>query len=305
MSSFYNSDESRAYWRSAWRSLALLSTAAVLVSACGSGSESTGASETSQTTAAVAVGNENSIIVPEEVMSGGECYSWPSGTTDAQPCAVGLKGPGGGRIFYDAGSDQPWGRFLEVAPQAWGGTLVDCKSCGAAIESPYYVTKKTSDGGAGLANGYYPCRANDKPVLLREEAGDTLWEIGGGRRNTEVLSQTSDCVDGTTSALTLATGYRGGGLSDWYLPSGGELTELCKYTGRNAIGGFSAAKYASSTVGPMGDFTGNYTNFFQVKFYDNPLCERIDGTRAAGTDGSTITNASWYLGYVRPIRAFR
>lgn len=304
MSKFQKSVGSRGYGRSAWRSLALLSTAAVLVSACGFGNESTGAPETSQTTAVVAVGNENSIIVPKDVMSGGVCYSWPSGTTDAQPCAVGLKGPGGGRIFYDAGSDQPWGRFLEVAPQAWGGTLVDCKTCGAATESPYFVTKKTSDGGVN-AKGHYPCRANATSVLLPGEAGDTLWEIGGGRRNTEVLSKTSNCVDGTTSALTLATGYRGGGLSDWYLPSGGELTELCKYTGRNAIGGFSAAKYASSTVGPMSDFTGDYTNFFQVKFYDNPLCERIIGTNAATGDIAGTTSASWELGYVRPIRAFR
>jgi len=278
-------------FRSMKSALVVLAAAAVMVSACGSGSkasssESTDPSDAASTTAAVAGAQENAVT------STAVCYSWPNGTTDAQPCAVGLKGPGGGRVFYDAGSVQSWGRFLEVAPQNWNGTLVDCRSCGVGPG----VAAKTSDNGTG--DGYYPCRNNETAKLLPGEAANTLWEIGGGRHNTDVLSKTVECVDGSEGALTLSTGYRGGGLSDWFLPSGGELTELCRYTERNAIGGFVSGQYTSSTVGP----DQFHTTFFIVNFGNAPTCTR--------TDDSDVDNNGNYSSYyykrkaVRPIRAF-
>ncbi len=273
------------------RRLVLLAAAAALVSACGSGDDgaSPGATDASVTTAAVAGASENAVV------SGAVCYEWPSGTV-AMPCGVGSMGPGGGRVFYDAGSEQPWGRFLEVAPQNWGGTLVNCSSCGAAG-----VTKQTSDKG-GSGTGYYPCTAYAPATLLSGEAGDTLWEIGGGRRNTEVLIQAAACGGEAGGAVSLAAAYAGGGLSDWYLPSGGELTELCKYTGRSAIGGFAAVDYVSSTVGKqyvnLGTGGEEVTNFFMVNFAGNPLCQRTDS--ATGKNSSVLYTRS----PVRPIRAF-
>jgi len=35
------------------------------------------------------------------------------------PCTIGDTGPAGGIVFYDAGSTQPWGRYLEAAPPDW------------------------------------------------------------------------------------------------------------------------------------------------------------------------------------------
>lgn len=37
-------------------------------------------------------------------------------------CQVGDTGPGGGKVFYDTGSTQPWGRYLEAAPADLDGS---------------------------------------------------------------------------------------------------------------------------------------------------------------------------------------
>ncbi len=253
--------------------LMVLVAAAVVLSACGSSSEE------SASTPKPAGAQENAVA------TAGVCHDWPAGTT-VVPCAVDAMGPGGGRVFYDAGSVQPWGRFLEVAPQAWGPDgLSACPDCGAAPG----VTKESSDGL------FYPCRRGSTVLALPGEAGDTPGAIGDGRRNTELLLQTPECVNGTDSAVTVAAGYRGGGLADWYLPSEDELRALCRYTGRNAIGGFWSDAYLSSTTNPFKD--KNKTDFREVDF---------GNTNCAGTGNITPFEFSpvYSKRHVRPIRAF-
>ena len=58
---------------------------------------------------------------------------------------VGDTGPGGGIVFYDAGSVQPWGRYLEAGPQ-----LAPTDWCGDDWELDVAGTKETI--GAGAAN---------------------------------------------------------------------------------------------------------------------------------------------------------
>ena len=43
-------------------------------------------------------------------------------TNEGTNCKVGDVGPGGGIVFYDAGSMQWWGRFLEAKPDRAIGT---------------------------------------------------------------------------------------------------------------------------------------------------------------------------------------
>ncbi len=100
---------------------------------------------------------------------------------------IGARGPGGGIVFYDAGSQQPWGRYLEAAPDGWNGGAGDSQSRWC----------------------YLDCRA------------PTSTEIGTGAANTTAMI--ASCSSG---AATIVSYYRGGGLADWFLPSKDELNQL-------------------------------------------------------------------------------
>jgi hypothetical protein len=85
----------------------------------------------------------------------------------------------------------------------------------------------------------------------------------------------------TASAAKLCRDYRGGGTSDWFLPSQDELNQL--YINQAAIGGFFANNYwCSSETGVSGLYAGD--QHFGAGFYEGRLKE----------DGC----------YVRPVRAF-
>ena len=46
--------------------------------------------------------------------------STPSNICDPSGiCKVGMVGPGGGIVFYDAGGSKEWGRYLEYASEGW------------------------------------------------------------------------------------------------------------------------------------------------------------------------------------------
>lgn len=115
--------------------------------------------------------------------------------------AVGDIGPGGGIVFYKEVTKKPWGQYLEVAPQGWSGSLSDPKSQWCDI-----LDQTILEGSSGLF-----------------ESNVIGNQIGDGKRNTELMS--SKCAKG---AFTVNQ-YRGGGLSDWYLPSKMELNQLCRF----------------------------------------------------------------------------
>lgn len=105
-------------------------------------------------------------------------------------CKVGNTGPGGGIVFYDAGKQQSWGRYLEVAPKGWSGSSEDPEANWCPVKS-YFSTQV---------------------------------QIGAGKSNTELML--TGCQSG---AALIARSYKGGGNGDWFLPSKDELNELYKY----------------------------------------------------------------------------
>ena len=183
-------------------------------------------------------------------------------------CPIGSTGPGGGIVFYDAGSQQSWGRYLEVAPGGWSGTAKD----------PTAVWCNTSRDFT----------AEIRDAVLRATVGV---EIGKGKANTNLI--VAKCWEG---AGVLANAYKGGGKSDWYLPSRDELNELCKYakyqpTGKSDV----KCKYSIPML--RGEFVqGTYWS----------SSENV--TDSAWTqyffDGYQCTCPKHAAAYVLPIRAF-
>ena len=163
------------------------------------------ASESAATTSQAPT-SESATASPD--ISGSPVPEQPLAAAASAGYNVGDTGPGGGIVFYDAGSVQPWGRYLEVAPARWNGS-----------------TRDPLDTWCDH---------------LGEVDAATSTAIGAGAENTTAML--AACSSG---AANTASVYRGGGMADWFLPSQGELNAL--YGQRNSIGWFPAVNYWSSS----------------------------------------------------------
>ncbi len=175
-------------------------------------------------------------------------------------CRVGDQGPGGGIIVYDAGSNKSWGRYLEIAP----------KSC--EVSRVAYSKFSTS------------VIFSSETERVRSKA------IGAGRSNTADLR-----LIGAPAAMATATACNG--LTDWFLPSKGELNEAFRWLshGRTGlqltpVGQFERGYYWTSS-----DYNGKtaWTQYFA----DGQQFDRVQTLT-----GNMKPPARPF--YVRPMRAF-
>ena len=149
----------------------------------------------------------------------------------ATDCAVGDKGPAGGIIVYDAGSDKSWGRYLEVAPQT-------CEVAQVAFDS----------------NNSHASVYSSAAARVRAKA------IGMGLANTYLIASAFQ------GAASVAKASRCGGYSDWFLPSKDELNEAFRVLSHSRkglqltpVGGFDRGYYWTSS-----DYNGStaWTQYF-------------------------------------------
>ncbi len=159
---------------------------------------------------------------------------------------IGKTGPGGGKVFYAAEALQPWGRYLEAAP------------------NDYQVN--------GLRSGV-------KWDCFGTTTGATATAIGTGKANTATI--VTWCPTAGTAAH-VAADYRGGGKSDWFLPSRGELNEMRPHRGE--IGGFAQ------------EFAPHYWSSSEDCAYSEYYQGIYRGPQGSGSECNS--------GYVRPVRAF-
>lgn len=140
-------------------------------------------------------------------------------------CAIGDTGPGGGAVFYDAGSAKKWGRYLEVAPAGWSGSRVDPTAQWCPGSKGYTVPGTKTDIGAGPAN------------------------------TRKLLAACSK--DG---AAARAAAYRGGGKPDWFLPSRDEAIALLMH--RSVLAGLDGSLFWTSSQAD--DFDPDYAAFIRL-----------------------------------------
>jgi hypothetical protein len=122
-------------------------------------------------------------------------------------CKVGDMGPGGGTVFYDAGTTQSWGRYLEAAPSA------------------------------AITVGTFTWGCSGTTISGADGKG-----IGTGKQNTTDIVNGCNTPG---IAARLADDLDLGGKTDWFLPSRDELYSM--WNQRRTIGGFASYYYWSSS----------------------------------------------------------
>lgn len=156
------------------------------------------------------------------------------------------------------------GLTYEMAPKTWGAN----ESTGIA-----WCSNTTSDitGAVGTA-------------------------VGTGSANTTAM-QSPACASG---AGVEARAYRGGGLTDWFLPSMDELNAMCNYsrtwTGAPSTGACTGAQNGPFAAGTYGFASGNYWSSSQLDATNAWYRSFVDGDLNGVVKGSALR--------VRPVRAF-
>ena len=207
----------------------------------------------------------SAVASPTDSPSGSESPQSTCLECDVAPnndvCAEGLQyscggigASGVGTVFYASTTPFACGadmastcNYLEVAPKKWNGKLENCpgngtgwadskSTCGGSPNA----TSDWGSSGPGAGKGYPYCKGKGQKNVIPNASG-TL--IGTGYPNTSAML--TMCKSGDAAGQVRR--YTGGGMTDWSLPSQDELNALYYYTGRNAIGGFAADEYWSSS----------------------------------------------------------
>jgi hypothetical protein len=183
-------------------------------------------------------------------------------------CAVGDTGPGGGIVFYVAGSN-------------FTSTGSDCDTACRYLEA----APAASEAGRTWATG-----ANQSAAV----SGADATGIGTGYQNTvDIKNQTGNVA--ATSAAVYAFDYSNNSKTDWHLPSRDELNELCKYARSQTTGNTSVSCNSS----------GSLRSGFLAAYYWSSSEGSASNAWIQGFDfGNQVNLDKKFTIRVRPVRAF-
>jgi uncharacterized repeat protein (TIGR02543 family) len=174
--------------------------------------------------------------------------------------ALGDTGPGSGRIFYR---------------DEMGFTMTDDNT------TAHYLEAAPVDQSTGAQWGANGIQISGVTTFTSAISDPLASKIGNGREDTQLIFTYLAGTAETGRAVQLCKAYSGGGLTDWFLPSYGELYQL--YLNRGSIGiSINGSYYWSSS---------QYNNNVSIWSYEF----------SAGNPWYVLkTNSN----YVRAIRAF-
>jgi hypothetical protein len=176
--------------------------------------------------------------------------------------ALGDIGPGGGLVFLISGD-----LTYEMAPKTWSGAAPDS-------------AERWCDDGVG-----------------RNITGARGIAIGTGSANTTAML----AFPCTSGAGVSARAYRGGGLTDWFLPSKDELNAMCNYsrtwTGTPPTGACTGTQNGTFASGTYGFASVTYWSSTQTAVDLAAAQDLIDGAVYPGSKDNSAVR-------VRPVRAF-
>ena len=182
-------------------------------------------------------GNPPPPVVVTSVRQNAQCSAGLS-------CSVGDAGPGGGVVFYDAGSTKWWGRYLEAAPAS-------CEIAGVPFKP------------AGGVQGIHAFQID----RVRAKA------VGAGKANTDLILRRYGKTASHAAALVRSQACNG--FTDWFLPSSGELNIAWRVLAQNRVnreptpvGGFDIGYYWTSS-----DYNG--TEAWTQYFNDGQQFDRV------------------------------
>jgi uncharacterized repeat protein (TIGR02543 family) len=157
-------------------------------------------------------------------------------------CQIGDTGPGGGIIFYVAPT------FFTQVGASGSMCTTNCKYLEAAPGDWYQVS------GGDPTRTWASTQYQNQSVPNYGDA-TVAQNIGYGYRNTQLIIAQGN-TDASTSAAALAQSYRGGGQTDWFLPSHLEIQQLCNWQTNN--GCRSNPNHPNTGPGASGFVTGQY-----------------------------------------------
>jgi len=209
-------------------------------------------------------------------------------------CVVGDTGPGGGIVFYVAATSFACGAtlassctYLEAAPSGWFVSPASgCEAAESLDVDPICVWTELAYGDTFTST--------------------TGTAIGTGYKNTtEIITQ----LGAEVAPAVVSQAYRGGGLSDWFLPSKDELNELCKYARNQTTGdtlticdNTGTLRSGFSVYDPSG-YKGH--NRWSSSDIDSNLAwAQYFGQIDRNDSGVQVDSSKNNDHYVRPVRAF-